>query len=232
MNIPQAFGPRFFRVTAICSFISAMTTLCLIFLPRLYARPQSFEENVLLFGNNIYTLRLWVYLAHPIFVMAAALGVAVSKLPARAGAVVPGFMCFFIWGFTEMLQQSLALVANHYAWRAGYSTADEATRAMIRTNMFGFEAIWDALYVLLLIGFIIANTLYGLALWKQSRFETLLAALFFAAALLSVFNFLGAFGIAMGLDPVLRWVYPLLQPAARALFGVWLWKQVAVARTE
>jgi hypothetical protein len=60
---------------------------------------------------------------------------------------------------------------------------------MIRTNMFGFDAIWDALYVLLLIEFIIGNTLYAAALWKQSRFETLLAELFFAAALLSVFNF-------------------------------------------
>jgi hypothetical protein len=127
MNIPQAFGPRFFRVTAICSFISAATTLCLIFLPRLYAPPQSFEENIKLFGNSIYSLRLWIYLLHPVVVMAAALGVAVSKLPAKAGAVAPGFLGFFIWGFTEMLQQALALVANHYAWRAGYGTAAEAT---------------------------------------------------------------------------------------------------------
>jgi hypothetical protein len=42
--------------------------------------------------------------------------------------------------------------------------------------------------------------------------------------------FLGAFRIANEIDPLLRWVYPLLQPAARALIGVWLWKQVAVAR--
>jgi hypothetical protein len=225
MSFAPHFGPRFFRVVAVCSVISAVTTLGLIFLPRLYAPANTFEENLARASNVFYTLRLWVYLMHPVFVVAAALGVAVAKLPARAGMLVPGFLGFFVWGFTEMLQQSLSLVANHYAWRAKYFAADELTRSMIRTQMFGFDAIWDALYVLLLIGFIIGNSLYGLALWKQSRFETLLASLFFAAALLSVFNFLGAFGIATSTDPVLEIVYPLLQPAARTLIGVWLWRQ-------
>jgi len=227
MNIPAIFGPRFFRIAALCSMASAITTLGLIFLPKMYPRPQTFEENIALITNSIYTLRLWDYLVHPFLVVTAALGVAVAKLPARAAMVVPGFLGFCVWGFTEALQQSLALVANHYAWRAGYNAADEATKTMIRTHIFGFDAIWDALYVLLLIGFILGNTLYGFGLWKQSRFETLLATLFFAAALLSVFNFLGAFGVAAGADPVLGVIYPLLQPAARTLIGVFLWKTAA-----
>jgi hypothetical protein len=224
MNIPAIFGPRFFRIAALCSMASAVTTLGLIFLPRLYSPARTFEENVALVTNGIYTVRLWNYLVHPLLVMTAALGIAVAKLPARAAMVVPGFLGFFIWGFTEMLQQSLSLMANHYTWRAGDHAADEATKSMIRTQMFGFSAIWDSLYILLLIGFILGNTLYGFALWKQSRFESLLAALFFAAALLSVFNFLGAFNIAAGLDPYLGIIYPLLQPAARALIGVFLWR--------
>jgi hypothetical protein len=60
------FSPRFYRVAAICSFISAATTLCLIFLPRLYPRAASFEQNIALIENPIYTLRLWIYLFHPV----------------------------------------------------------------------------------------------------------------------------------------------------------------------
>jgi hypothetical protein len=224
MNIPAIFGPRFFRIAALCSFASAITTLGLIFLPRLYSPARTFEDNIALATNSIYTLRLWNYLVHPLLVMTAALGVAVAKLPSRAAMAVPGFLGFFIWGCTELLQQSLSLVANHYAWRAGYNAADEATKTMIRTQMFGFDAVWDALYVVLLIGFILGNTLYGFALWKQSRFQSLLAALFFAAAALSVFLLLGQFQLPAVPDRILGPVYPLLQPAARALIGVFLWR--------
>lgn len=219
------FSPRFYRVAAICSFISAATTLCLIFFPRLYSRAANFEQNIALFENPIYTLRLWIYLFHPFFVLTAAMGVAVRLAPRHAALVLPGFLLWFVWAFTEMIQQSLALVANHYAWRAGYETADESVRTMIRTQMFGFDAIWDALYVLLLIGFIGGNVLYAAAFRKSTGLGRALAVFYLLAAGLSIFNFLGAFDIATWVGPAMNWIYPLLQPAARVSIGVWLWKQ-------
>lgn len=220
------FSPRFYRITAICSFISAVTTLCLIFLPRLYPSPANFDENVALIHNPIYTLRLWVYLFHPVFVLAAAMGVAVRLAATRVSLVLPGFLFFSLWAFTEMLQQSLALVANHYAWRAAYEAAgEEAMRSMLRSHMHAFDAIWDALYVLLLIGFIGSHILYSLAFRHFTGLGRALCIFYALAAALSVFNFLNALNIALWADPVMEWVYPLLQPAARTCIGVWLWKQ-------
>jgi hypothetical protein len=218
------FSPRFYRVAGICSFISAATTLCLIFLPRLYPRAASFEQNIALIENPIYTLRLWIYLFHPVFVLTAAMGVAVRLASRRASLVLPGFLLWCLWAFTEMIQQSLALVANHYAWRAGYESANESVRAMIRTQMFGFDAIWDALYVLLLIGFIGGNVLYAAAFRNSAGLGRALLVFYFLAAV-RVFNFLSAFNIATWAGPAMSWIYPLLQPAARVSIGVWLWKQ-------
>src|SRR5262245_31999511 len=187
------FSSRFFRITAVCSFISAVTTLCLIFLPRLYPAPANLDENVALIHNPIYTLRLWVYLFHPVFVLAAAMGVAVRLAATRVSLVLPGFLFFSLWAFTEMLQQSLALVANHYAWRAAYEvTTDEAMRTMIRSHMHAFDAIWDALYVLLLIGFICSHILYSLAFRNSRGLGRALGIFYALAAILSVFNLLNA----------------------------------------
>jgi hypothetical protein len=222
----------FYRATAVCSFISAVTTLCLIFLPRWYPAAANLDERIALLDYPVYTVRLWIYLCHPFFTFAAALGIAVARWRDRFSFILPGILGFAVWGYTEALQQVLALVANHYAWRmAARTAADASVRAMARTQIFGFEAIWDALYVLLVVGFILGNTFYAAAMWRGSRLSRTLAFLFLAAATLSVFNLLNAFNIANQADPVMKWVYPLLQPAARTLIGVYLW-QAALLSSE
>jgi hypothetical protein len=152
------------------------------------------------------------------------MGVAARLASRHASLVLPGFLLWCLWAFTEMIQQSLALVANHYAWRAGYETANESVRAMIRTQMFGFDAVWDALYVLLLIGFVGGNALYAAAFRGSLGLGRALAVFYLLAAGLSIFNFLSAFNIATWTGPALSWIYPLLQPAARASIAAWLWQ--------
>src|SRR5678816_1967991 len=58
------FSRTFFRVAAVCSFLSAITTLGLIFLPRLYQPVASFDERMALFDNAAYLTRSWVCLLY------------------------------------------------------------------------------------------------------------------------------------------------------------------------
>ena len=67
-------------------------------------------------------------------------------------------------------------------WRAAYFAADEATRAIIRTNTSMYDGLWDALYFLLLIGFAIGNLSFGIALTGAGRGVTRLVGFFFFAA--------------------------------------------------
>ncbi len=224
--MPSGFSPNFFRAVGICSVLSALTTLGLIFLPRAYPAPDGLEAEVALRLNGFYQARSLVYYVHPFLVLTAAWGVVARKFRESAGAVTTGFLFFGFWGFAEALQQALSLVALNLNWREGYArAADPVTREMFRTHLLGFEAVWDSLYLLLLTGFAVAHLLYGFATWSGSGLERVVSCGFFLGAgltllILSV-NF-GGLALPRGLT---AWLYPTIQPLFRVLLGVWLWPQ-------
>jgi hypothetical protein len=223
------FSRAFYRTAAICSFVSAITTLGLIFLPRFYGPAASVDERVLRLDNPFYQLRAWTYLFHPFLTVTAALGVAVALRRRAAGLIVPGFLGFLLWGFTEAGQQTLTLAAFH-RWARAWPEADSATREILRAHIATYDALWDAMFLLLLLGFFIANVLYGLATVRERGLTRMLGYFYFGAAFLTLAIFSGEVG-GPSLPPLLEaWLYPLLQPAARALIGVWLWR--AMDRSE
>ena len=63
---------RFLRVEAVCSALSAVTTLLLIFLPDFFIAAQGFEARMARVHESAYILRSWVYLLHPFLVLTAA----------------------------------------------------------------------------------------------------------------------------------------------------------------
>ncbi|CAA9310861.1 MAG: hypothetical protein AVDCRST_MAG56-6210 [uncultured Cytophagales bacterium] len=220
------FGPDFFKAVAVCSGLSALTTLGLIFLPRTYAAPAGLEEEVALRLNGFYQLRSLVYYVHPFLVLTAAWGVVARKFRESTGAVTTGFLFFGCWGFAEALQQALSLVALNLNWREGYArTADEATREMFRTHLLGFEAVWDALYLLLLTGFAMAHILYGIATWPGSGLERVISWGFFLGAGLTLLILSANFGGPAVPRGLTMWLYPTIQPLFRVLLGIWLWPQ-------
>ena len=221
------FSRSFFRVVGLCSVLSAVTTLLLIFMPQFYEAPGPFEEQVALHANSFYMARLWIYFIHPFLVLTAAWGVAAKKLDTAAGAASTGFIFFGLWGFTEAGQQALSLVALNLTWRAGYAkSTDEALRQMLHTQMTGFDGIWDALFFLLLTGFMLGNLLYGIALWKGAGLEKILSWLFFFIAAFTLINLVSNYGGPALLSGALGWIYPVVQPVARVLIGIWLWRSV------
>ena len=150
------FTPSFYRTVALCSFLSAVTTLLLIYLPDFYRPADGFEGRMARVHDPTYVLRSWVYLVHPFITFAAALGVGLRIRALRPAAAIIGLAGFALWACTEAGQQTLTLFAFD-KWRATYATADEVTRAIIRTNTALYDGLWDALYFLLLIGFAIGN---------------------------------------------------------------------------
>ena len=216
--------PAFYRSVAVCSILSAITTLGLIFLPDFYQPVEGFEGRMRRVDDPAYALRSWVYLVHPFITFAAALGVGLRIRTVRAAAAIIGIAGFALWASNEALQQTMTLFAFD-KWRAAYFAADEATRASIRANAAMYDGLWDAFYFVLLLGFSIGNLFLGIALVRAGAGVTRLVGCFFLAAVaLTVLT-----NIAPELqwwtvpEPLARWSYPAIQPIGRTLIALWLW---------
>ena len=215
--------PRFYRVAAVCSLLSAVTTLLLIFLPDLFAPVNDFAGRMARVHEGAYRLRAWVYLLHPFLVFTAALGLALAVRDRAPVLALAGGLGFALWAFTEAGQQTLTLFAFD-RWRMAWDTADETLRQAIRIHTAFYDGVWDAMYMLLLIGFAIGNVCLGCALWGGRGLARGLSAFLWAASLLTVVLFVGELGVRWVPEPVLSWAYPAIQPLGRALIGIWLWR--------
>lgn len=216
-------SPSFYRSVAVCSIVSAVTTLGLIYLPGFYQPADGFEGRMARVHDPAYVLRSWVYFVHPFITFAAALGVGLRIRALRPAAAIVGIAGFALWACSEAGQQTLTLFAFD-KWRVAYATADEATRTIIRTNTAMYDGLWDALYFLLLVAFTIGNTSLGLALARAGRGVTRVVGFFFlAAAALTVTIITGELQWGSLPEPLASWSYPAIQPLGRTLIGLWLW---------
>jgi hypothetical protein len=216
-------APSFYRAVAVCSILSAVTTLGLIFLPEFYQPAEGFEGRMRRVDDPAYTLRSWIYFVHPFITFAAALGVGLRIRALRPVAAIIGIAGFALWAGNEALQQTMTLFAFD-KWRAAYFAADEATRAIIRTNAAMYDGLWDAFYFLLLIGFSIGNFSLGVGLARAGRGVTRIVGLFFLAAVaLTLTNIASELQWGTLPEPLGSWIYPAIQPLGRTLIGLWLW---------
>jgi hypothetical protein len=220
--------PRFYRVAALCSFCSVLTTLGLIFLPELFAPAPDFAARMHRVHETPYLLRSWLYLLHPFLVFTAALGLALAVHRRSPVLAIAGMAGFTLWAFNEAGQQTLTLFAFD-RWRLAWDTADETTRAALRVNAVMYDGLWDGMYMLLLIGFAIGNACLGVALLRGEALARVVGGFLLMACTLTALLFLGELGIRPLPADTLDWAYPLLQPLGRALLGVWLWR---VSRTQ
>ncbi|HEU4781066.1 MAG TPA: hypothetical protein VFS58_14380 [Steroidobacteraceae bacterium] len=213
----------FLRVAAVASCASAVTTLLLIFLPEFFQPAEGFEGRMARVFDPAYRVRAWVYLVHPFLVMTAALGVAFALRPSAPVLSAVGLLAFGLWAFTEAGQQTLTLFAFD-KWRVAYATADEGLRTTIRINSVMYDGLWDAMYVLLLIGFAIGNASFGAVLISRSGLSRIVGGFLIAACVLTVLLFMNELGWPLLPGRVAGWMYPAIQPLGRVLMGVWLWR--------
>ena len=220
------FSPRFYRGAAVCSLLSALTTLGLIFLPRFYSAPD-FEARMALLHNPAYVLRSWIYLFHPFLVMTAVLAVWARCRARASGAATLGLIAFVLWGATEATQQALTKVAMDRTWRTAWPTADETQRQLIRNHVAMYDVLWDSLFLIILLAFLAGSIFLTLATRTTGGLGRWVSVAFAAGGAITVLNLLPELGVKVPAQT--EWLYPLLQPAGRALIGVWLWRE---ARNE
>ena len=216
---------RFLWAAALCSFLGALTTALLIFLPSVETGGK--QHSILLYNNSAYIWKLWILFLHPQFNFIASLGVAVVLLKKYPLEIIIGSFFLLVWTYTEMSQQVLLIDALNQYWRPGFLNAnDSMSRSVFLTLIKGTDAISDSQYFLLLYGFGLGSMLYGLAFIRESGWAKYIGiALVFVAALsLASFarHYLGFSDWSAAVDWLYQWVYSVLQPLVRLAIGVWL----------
>jgi hypothetical protein len=218
------FPARFYRFAALCSFATVLSTLVLIFAPRLFPPVDGIDARMALVHDPVYQLRAWTYLLHPFIVFLAALGVGLRLRREAAVPVLLGLLGFALWATTEAAQQAMTLMAFD-RWRVAWADADAALRALIVERTALYDAAWDAMYFLLLVGFAIGNGAYAWALRSRGRFDRVLA-LFYLGAMLLTLSLISAEAGGPSLPAAVGvWLYPAIQPLGRTLIGIWLWRE-------
>jgi hypothetical protein len=223
----------FYRTAAICSFLSAGTTLMLIFLPDWYAPvAEGLSGRMARVADPIYQLRAWTYLLHPFLVFTAALGVGLACLRHTPALALIGVLGFALWAATEAGQQTLTLFAFD-DWRRAWLAGNMTVRATMELRAAIYDGLWDAAYVLLLIGFTIGNAFLAAALVRRPDRLSRVVAGFLAAAVLLTLAILSSEIGGPGLpSPIDAWAYPAIQPLGRLLIGVWLLRAAQAARAS
>ena len=213
------------KASAVAAVLSAVTTFLLWLLPRMYDGPAGFEQSIALHQNGFYLARLWVNFVH-IFLALTAYGAAAWLLWRRSAALAGfGFLWFLLWGFVELIGVTTNIFAVNRTWRAQFATTAPEVQEQLRALILGFQGVWDALFFLLLVGFLLGTTFFGAAAVRGTGLERWVGYLFLLATPLTIGILIGGYTSLTAFDGVVAWVYPVLQPVSRALLGVWIWRE-------
>jgi hypothetical protein len=129
-----------------------------------------------------------------------------------------------LWSFNEVIQQGLTLVALNWIWRPAYLVAtDGVERHRLETAMTTFHGISEGLFFVLVVAFIVGNLLLASAVWDRGLLDKMVSIGFFIAAALGPLTLMTRFGGRVVPPQAMAVAYPLFQPLARFLTGVWLW---------
>jgi hypothetical protein len=222
----------FLKIAAICSFLGAITTAVLIFLPSPEA--AEFESQVLLFKNNTYLTKLWILFLHPQLNLIASFGVAYLLFRKYPLQIILGTLFLSIWAYTEMTQQSLLIDALNQFWRPGYVEADnETSKNMYETLIKAASGISDSNYFLVIYGFGLGSLLYGLGFLSEMGLGKLIGIALIFIGILSLASFvryyLGINFLSPIVDACYNYIYPYLQPLVRIGIGIWILREIKIS---
>jgi hypothetical protein len=229
MTSPPAFSPSFYRGAAVASVLSAVTTLLLIFLPSFYAAGEGFEGRMLRVKDPVYSVRAWVGFIHPFLATYAAIALAVRLRDEAPGFALIGGLSYLLWGVVEAIQQAFILVAFD-PWRLAWIAGDPQVRADMPLRVALYEGVWNALYIVILVAIILGSVCFARLCWRSDALSRAISVLYFLVVPLSCYFFFTSVGGREFLpEAFVFWFYPLTQPLARTLIGVWLWRAVPPA---
>ncbi|MEM7381167.1 MAG: hypothetical protein AAF361_08200 [Bacteroidota bacterium] len=225
----------FLKIAAICSFLGALTTALLIFLPNPEA--PDFESRVSLFENSRYMTKLWILFLHPQLNLIASLGVAYVLLKKYTWQIILGTLFLLVWSLTEMSQQALLIDTLNQIWRPAYAAAEgEVEKTAYETLIRAANGISDSKYFLVIYGFGLGSLLFGLAFIREQSLARWIGWALIFIGLLSLASF-GRYYLGLGFldSPVnfsYKFIYPYLQPLVRIAIGLWIFKIISNHNTS
>ncbi|WP_411029679.1 hypothetical protein [Spongiimicrobium sp. 3-5] len=223
----------FLKTAAICSFLGALTTTLLIFLPNPSA--SDFESSIMLHQNGLYIGKLWILFIHPQVNILASLGIAFLLYKKYPFQIIIGTLFLIAWAYTEMSQQALLIDSLNQIWRPGYlHAADETSKNTFFTLIKAADGISDSKYFLVIYGFGLGSLLYGLAFVKENGLSKWIGGALVSIGLFSLFSF-GRYYLGLSfLNPIVdgwyQWIYPYLQPIVRIAIGIWILKMLSARK--
>lgn len=223
-TLPTDNEVSFIRFCSISAVLSAITTFLLWLLPKLYIPPESFEAGVRLHSNLYYIARLWVNFIHIPLALASYFGLAVVTRKQHPLLSLFGLGWFVIWGVTEMVGIAILLFSVNGNWRASYETADEVQQTILKNNIQTFYSIWDSMFFVLLVAFLLGSVCYGLATWRSSGLQRVLSYLIWLSVPLTLMIMAGGYAGQAWANEITGYIYPVLQPVSRCIMGIVIWR--------
>jgi hypothetical protein len=211
-------SPRFLRVAAVCAVVTAVTTLPIHLLDFPSA---TLEEQIALSTNRLYLARIGITVVHVCLVVVSMLGVAFARWRRSPALVALGFLGYLLFAAGELSRMFLAFFALNASWRASYAQGDAA----MRTLLAAWPGINDALFHLFLFGFTAGTAFYAAALLGGRGYTRAVGAVFTIWAATNLAGVLS--GVIPNLTGVPETLSVTLQPLARVLIGIWLWREAS-----
>ena len=214
---------RFLRAAGGCGLAAGAVTLAIVILPRIYGPSTSLDQQIALHGNELYQLRQWLSFGNVFLILTAGWGLAIHRLPRSPGPAFCGALFLTVYAAAELLGRSAMIFAREYRWIHELVDATGTRRAELLLMVEGFDTVWAAWFVLILLSFVVAWALLGWSCRGGRGLQRATSWLLLTAAALGLVTLLASYVGA--LRPVATWGYVLIQPASRVALGVYLWSE-------
>ncbi|MBK9489553.1 MAG: hypothetical protein IPO07_12765 [Haliscomenobacter sp.] len=111
---------------------------------------------------------MWILFIHPQVNIIAAFGIGFLLFRKYPFSIIAGTLFLSIWACSELSQQALLIDTLNQFWRPGYLSAlTDTDRTIYKTLITGVTGISDSKYFLVIYGFGIGSSLYGMALIRE-----------------------------------------------------------------
>ncbi|MBC7946644.1 MAG: hypothetical protein H7Y42_02110 [Chitinophagaceae bacterium] len=216
---------RFIRFTAICCFLSVITTLGIhLYFPD---PPSEFEKRLLLFRDSTYILNRWWVIAHCLLVIVAMWGFALIQWKKSPGLTGLGYLGFVVFGIAEITRQMFVLFYMNEMREQYFLSADPTVRNSLRIGLETAGLLSSPLFGLFFLMFGLGNLCYGLSLLGEKGFSKVISVFLLTWGVTTLI----AFGNIFWEFPVIARVIEVynysFQPLVRALIAIWLWRKSA-----
>jgi hypothetical protein len=209
---------------AIGAYLSSLTTFLLWLLPFFYPPASDFNATIPLSGNIYYLSKLWVNLIHIPLAMAGYAGITFIIMERNALKAMFGMIWLSFWGLIEMCGIASIILTVNQKWRTDYVQSDNFHKSEIKAAIESFFAIWDSLFFVLLICFLLGSLFLGWATWSTNKLDRIISILLLLAVPLTILIIISGYTQYTSAGIFVKWLYPVVQPVSRLAIGLYIWK--------